>query len=76
MMANAISIARVVANAIWTADLVAVNAPGIARGSGPAPRVAAAKGLDMRPLAEVPDLPAAAQAANIVAEAVTIVTDR
>jgi hypothetical protein len=76
MMANAISTARVVANAIWTGDLVAVNAPGIARGWGPAPRVAAAKGPDMLPLAEPPDLPAAAKAANIVAEAVTIVTER
>jgi len=68
------------ANAVWTAHLVAVNAPGIARGWGLAPgrsRVAAAQGRpDMLRLAEVPDLPAAAQAANIVAEAVTIVTER
>jgi len=67
------------ANAVWTADLAAVNAPGIARGWGLAPgrsRVAAAQGPDMLRLAEVPDLPAAAQAANIVAEAVTIVTER
>ena len=76
MTANAISTARVVANAIWTADLVAMNAPGIARGWEPASRVAAAKRPDMLPLAEAPDLPAPAQAANILAEAVTIVAER
>src|ERR1700674_1979104 len=64
MMARAISTARVAANAIWTADLVAVNAPGIARGWGPAPRVAAAWASDVLPRAKAPDLPAAAQAAD------------
>src|ERR1700688_3833311 len=68
MMASAISTARVVANAIWTADLVAMNAPGITRGWGPAPRVAAAQASDMLPRAEAPNLPAAAQAASMVAE--------
>ena len=79
MMANAISTARVVENEIWTADLVTVNAPGIARGWGLVPgrpRVAAAKAPDMLPLSEAPDLPAAAQPANIMAEAVTIVAKR
>ena len=87
MMAHAISTARVVANAVWTADLVAVNAPGIARGWGPAPRVAAAqasdmlpraaaRASDMLPLAEAPDLPAVAQAADIAAKAATIIAER
>ena len=76
MMANAISTARVVANAIWTADLVAMNVPGIARGWGPAPRVAAARASDMLPRAEAPALPAAAQAADMVAKAATIVAER
>jgi hypothetical protein len=85
MMAHAISTARVVANAIWTAGLVAVNAPGIARGWGPVPRVAAARASDMPPRAEAPDLlpraeaphlPAVAQAADMVAEAATIIAER
>jgi hypothetical protein len=76
MMAHAISTARVVANAIWTADLVAVNAPGIARGWDPAPRVAAARASDTLPRAETPHLPAVAQAADTVAKVATIVAER
>ena len=68
--------AGMMANAIWTADLVAVNAPGIARGWEPAPRVAAARASDTLPLAETPHLPAVAQAADMVAEVATIVAER
>ena len=83
--ADAMQSAGMMANAVWIADLVAVNAPGIARGWGPAPRVAAAQASDMPtlaeapdllPLAEAPDLPAAAQAADMAAKVAAIVAER
>src|SRR6202162_4401715 len=62
--ADAMQSAGMMANAIWTADLVAVNAPGIARGWEPAPREAAARASDTLPLAETPPLPGGGQTAG------------